>query len=59
MTQEECNAYLVVTTLIATATYQVALSPHGGLYQTHVGTNNTVMSHVAASSSSINFKSTT
>ncbi|XP_014632518.1 ankyrin repeat-containing protein BDA1-like [Glycine max] len=57
--KEECNAYLVVTTLIATATYQVALSPHGGLYQTHVGTNNTVMSHVAASSSSINFKSTT
>ncbi|KAG5046956.1 Ankyrin repeat-containing protein BDA1 [Glycine soja] len=58
MTQEECNAYLVVTTLIATATYQVALSPPGGLYQTHVGTNNTLMSHVAASSS-INFKSTT
>ncbi|TKY66479.1 Transcriptional corepressor LEUNIG [Spatholobus suberectus] len=50
-TSEEIrNAYLVVATLIATTTYQAALSPPGGLHQTDVETNNT-LSHVASNSS--------
>ncbi|RDX66382.1 hypothetical protein CR513_54852, partial [Mucuna pruriens] len=46
MTDEIRNAYLVVATLIATATYQAALSPPGGLHQTMVGTDST-LSHEA------------
>ena len=56
MTEEERNAYLVVAALIATATYQAALSPPGGLYPSDVGTNNNT-SHVVASTHSINDKS--
>ncbi|KAL5147441.1 Ankyrin repeat-containing protein BDA1 [Glycine soja] len=56
MTEEERNAYLVVAALIETATYQVALSPPGGLYPSDVGTNNNT-SHVVASTHSINDKS--
>ncbi|KAL5147446.1 Ankyrin repeat-containing protein BDA1 [Glycine soja] len=56
MTEEERNAYLVVAALIATATYQAALSPPGGLYPSDVGTNNNT-SHVVASTHSINEKS--
>ena len=56
MSEEERNAYLVVAALIATATYQAALSPPGGLYPSNVGTNNNT-SHVVASTHSINDKS--
>ncbi|KAG5032755.1 hypothetical protein AAZX31_06G225400 [Glycine max] len=56
MSEEERNAYLVVAALIATATYQAALSPPGGLYPSNVGTNNNT-SHVVASTDSINDKS--
>ena len=56
MSEEERNAYLVVAALIATATYQAALSPPGGLYPSDVGTNNNT-SHVVASTDSINDKS--
>ncbi|TKY66478.1 Ankyrin repeat-containing protein [Spatholobus suberectus] len=49
MSEEVRNAYLVVATLVATATYQAALSPPGGFHQTDVGTNNT-LSHVASKS---------
>lgn len=56
MTEEERNAYLVVAALIATATYQAALSPPGGLYPSDVGTNNNT-SHVVATTHSINDES--
>ncbi|RDX80992.1 Ankyrin repeat-containing protein BDA1, partial [Mucuna pruriens] len=50
VSEEARNAYLIVSTLVATATYQAALSPPGGLYQTDGDTNNT-LSHVAFNSS--------
>ncbi|TKY66524.1 hypothetical protein E2542_SST09400 [Spatholobus suberectus] len=50
--EEARNAYLVVATLVATATYQAALSPPGGLGQINAGTNNT--QGQVASNSSIN-----
>ncbi|TKY66486.1 Ankyrin repeat-containing protein [Spatholobus suberectus] len=49
MSVEQINSYLVVSTLVATATYQAALSPPGGLYQTDAAPN-----HVMAINSSIN-----
>ncbi|XP_061352806.1 ankyrin repeat-containing protein BDA1-like [Gastrolobium bilobum] len=49
------NALLVVVTVVATATYQAALSPPGGLYQANKGTNND-MSHLKTYNTSMNWK---
>ncbi|CAJ1978537.1 unnamed protein product [Sphenostylis stenocarpa] len=55
MSKEMRSAYLVVATLVATATYHAALSPPGGLHQIDAaGTNNTLIhGHVASNSSKI------
>jgi len=37
ISEEQRNAFLIVATLIATATYQTALSPPGGVYQGNAG----------------------
>jgi glucose-6-phosphate-specific signal transduction histidine kinase len=42
ISEEQRNAFLIVATLIATATYQSALSPPGGVYQGDAGSNNNV-----------------
>jgi hypothetical protein len=42
ISEEQRNAFLIVATLIATATYQSALSPPGGVYQGNAGDNNNV-----------------
>ena len=44
MSNEVRNAYMIVATLVATATYQAMLSPPGGFHQIDAaGTNNTVI----------------
>ncbi|XP_061352698.1 ankyrin repeat-containing protein BDA1-like [Gastrolobium bilobum] len=40
ITEDQRNALLVVAALVATATYQFALSPPGGVYQANAGDNN-------------------
>jgi len=40
ISEEQRNAFLIVATLIATATYQSALSPPGGVYQGNAGDYN-------------------
>ncbi|XP_061352809.1 ankyrin repeat-containing protein BDA1-like [Gastrolobium bilobum] len=40
ITDDQRNALLVVATLVATATYQLTLSPPGGVYQANAGDNN-------------------
>ncbi|GAU46593.1 hypothetical protein TSUD_186620 [Trifolium subterraneum] len=40
ISEEQRNAFLIVATLIATATYQSALSPPGGVYQGNAEDNN-------------------
>lgn len=42
ITEEQRNAYLIIATLIITATYQSALSPPGGVYQANAGDNNAI-----------------
>ncbi|KAK7313081.1 hypothetical protein VNO77_37467 [Canavalia gladiata] len=41
ITEEQRNAFLVVAALVATATFQSALSPPGGVYQANAGDNST------------------
>ncbi|KAG4968350.1 hypothetical protein JHK87_034001 [Glycine soja] len=41
ITEDQRNAFLIVAALVATATYQSALSPPGGVYQANAGDNNT------------------
>ncbi|CAI8608389.1 unnamed protein product [Vicia faba] len=38
--EEQRNTWLIVATLVATATYQSALSPPGGIYQASAGNDN-------------------
>ena len=53
MSNEIRNAYLIVATLIATATYQAALSPPGGFHEIDsAATNNTLIQGHGASNSS-------
>lgn len=57
MSEEQRNAFLVVATLVATATFQAALSPPGGLHLIDViGTNHT-LTHLASNSSTTEGKS--
>ena len=54
MSYETRNAYLIVATLIATATYQAALSPPGGFHQIDsASSNNTLIGHGASNSSKV------
>ncbi|KAK7317715.1 hypothetical protein RJT34_02170 [Clitoria ternatea] len=57
---EDRETYLIVVTLIATATYQASLSPPGGLYQPDTGNQNS-LSHLNVgsilNSTAINTKS--
>ncbi|KAK7313082.1 hypothetical protein VNO77_37469 [Canavalia gladiata] len=41
ITEEQRNAFLIVAALVATATFQSALSPPGGVYQANAGDNST------------------
>ncbi|KAK7405293.1 hypothetical protein VNO78_06496 [Psophocarpus tetragonolobus] len=51
ISDDERNMCLVVAALVATATYQAALSPPGGVYQADAGSdsNNTTLTHVGFS----------
>ncbi|KAG5046908.1 hypothetical protein JHK86_016314 [Glycine max] len=40
ITEDQRQAFLIVAALIATATYQSALSPPGGVFQANAGNNN-------------------
>lgn len=40
ISEEQRNAFLIIAALIATATYQSALSPPGGVFQANAGDNN-------------------
>ncbi|BAT89489.1 hypothetical protein VIGAN_06045300 [Vigna angularis var. angularis] len=51
MSDEIRRVYLIVATLVATATYNAAVSPPGGVHQA-AGTNNTAI-HVASNSSKV------
>ena len=54
MSNEIRDAYLIVATLIATATYQAALSPPGGFHQIDsASSNNTLIGHGASNSSKV------
>ena len=53
ISEEQRNAFLIVATLIATATYQSALSPPGGVYQGNAGDNNNVKNTTSLNSKEI------
>ncbi|RHN41843.1 putative ankyrin repeat-containing domain, PGG domain-containing protein [Medicago truncatula] len=54
ISEEQRNAFLIVATLIATATYQSALSPPGGVYQGNAGDyNNNVKNNTSLNSKEV------
>lgn len=56
MSEEQRNAFLIVATLVATATYQSALSPPGGVYEANstTGDNNNNNSNALNNTSTTN-----
>ncbi|RDX95489.1 Ankyrin repeat-containing protein BDA1, partial [Mucuna pruriens] len=54
LTDEQRNAFLVVAALVATATYQLALSPPGGVYQTNAGDNTNTTSSFNSTATAAN-----